>query len=482
MKTPADVILALEANPSRNKKEEIIADAWKNGIVDFFEGAQMAYDALRTFGIKKVPLIEGDDDPNFKSNLDWNRFKKVARDLETRKLTGNMARDTLRSAADAASINEWNVFYRRVLLKDLKCGITESTVNKVLKATKDPNAEKYIIPVFSCQLAKNGDDHPKKLKGVQLLDPKLDGVRIITILDKSTNTVTQYTRDGRVNDNFPHISNSLANLLPHLTESLVLDGEMVSRAFQALMTQLNRKEDVDTSDAKLALFDCVPLKYFLMGEYTVSQTDRHEALVQFQPHFDTIAKDIVYVIPKLAVDLDTKDGQDTFKEFNRDAIEAGYEGIMVKDPNASYRTKRTDAWLKIKPFITVDLEVVDVVPGTPDTKYAHTMGALLCAGTDQGRKIEVSVGSGYSDELRDQIWANKDQVIKRIVEAKGDVLTKSQNSDVWSLRFPTFLQFRGWEPGEKLQLFSRMLYKMFNVNFQKRQQSLDLFFSIKRRV
>ena len=40
MKTAADVILALEANSSRNKKEEIIADAWKQGIVEFFEGWQ----------------------------------------------------------------------------------------------------------------------------------------------------------------------------------------------------------------------------------------------------------------------------------------------------------------------------------------------------------------------------------------------------------------------------------------------------------
>lgn len=450
MKTAADVVLALQENSSRIKKEAIIKEAWKLGIVEFFEGAQMAYDALRVYGIKKIPLIESDDDPNFVSDFGWARFKKIANDLEARKLTGNIARDTLRSAADVADIKEWNGFYRRVLLKDLKCGITESTVNKVLKSLKDKNAEQYIIPVFSCQLAKNGDDHPKKLVGVKLLDPKLDGVRIVTILDKTKNTVTQYSRDGRLNENFPHIVAALSNILPHITESLVLDGEMISRSFQELMRQLNRKEDVDTSDAKLALFDCLPLKDFLSGECSMTQTERHEALVQFQPHFDKIVNGQIYVIPKLAVDLDTDEGQKTFKEFNRETIEAGYEGIMVKDPNATYRTKRTDAWLKIKPFITIDVAVVEVVPGTPGTKYEKTMGALLCAGVDQNRKIEVSVGSGYSDELRDQIWSNKEAVIGRIIEAKGDVLTKSQNSDVWSLRFPTFMQFRGWEPGEKI--------------------------------
>jgi len=175
MQTAADVILALEADSSRTKKEAIIKEAWNLGIIEFFEGAQMAYDSLRTFGVRKVPLIESDNDSNFVADFNWARFKKVAYELETRKLTGNMARDTLRSAANVADVKEWNAFYRRVLLKDLKCGITESTINKVLKATKDNTAEKYIIPVFSCQLAKNGEDHPKKLVGVKLLDPKLDG-------------------------------------------------------------------------------------------------------------------------------------------------------------------------------------------------------------------------------------------------------------------------------------------------------------------
>ena len=408
----------------------------------------MAYDALRTFGVKKVPLIEGDDDANFSSSFTWVSFKKLAADLESRKLSGNAARDVLRAAADSASVKDWNRFYRRVLLKDLKCGVTDRTINDVL--AKHPSAKKYMIPVFSCQLAKNGEDHPKKMRGPKLLDPKLDGVRIITILDKTRGTVTQYSRDGRLNENFPQIAGVLANLLPVITESMVFDGEVVSRSFQALMKQLNRKDDVDTKDAKLALFDCLPLDDFLAGECNLTQVQRHEALVQFIPLLDTVANGFVYVIPKLAVNLDTLEGQQTFKEFNRETVDAGYEGIMVKDPAATYRTKRTDAWMKIKPFITVDLEIVDCEPGKPESKFANTLGGLVCRGTDQGKLIEVTVGGGYSEELRDQIWTNRASIKGRIVEIKGDALTKSQDSDVWSLRFPVFMQFRGWEPGEKI--------------------------------
>ena len=449
MKNPADVIAALEANNSRLEKERIIQTAWDAGLIEFFQGAQMAYDALRTFGVKKVPFIAEGDDDSTDNSFTWDRFILITTQLENRTLTGNEAKAVLLASADAAPVRDWNLWYRRILLKDLKCGVSETTINKIL-AKNGARAKNYIIPVFSCQLAKNGDDHPKKMTGPKLLDVKLDGVRIISVLDKNKNTVTQYSRDGRLNENFPQIAAVLAKLIPAIKESMVFDGEVVSRSFQALMKQLNRKEDVNTDDAKLALFDCLPLRDFLAGECQLTQIQRHEALVEFMPLLDQVSKGGVYVIPKLAVDLDTVNGQQSFREFNSETVEAGYEGIMIKDPNATYRTKRTDAWLKMKPFITVDLEVVGVESGKPESRFVNTLGGLVCRGRDQDRDVEVTVGSGFSEELRDEIWRNKDGVIGRIVEIKGDALTKSQDGDAWSLRFPVFMQFRGWTPGEKI--------------------------------
>ena len=444
---PYEIVALLESTPGRLDKEQIVLDAWNAGCVEFFLGCQMAYDALRTYGVKKVSLIEDDNDPSFKSTFTWNDFVILIEKLETRKLTGHAARDAILNAANTADVNEWNGFYRRVLLKDMKAGFTDGTINRVLEKVGKQAAD-YIVPVFSCQLAKNGEDHPKKMVGPKLIDPKLDGVRIVTILDKDKGAVMQYSRDGRLNENFPQITTSMASLLPHIKVSMVFDGEMISKNFQALMTQLHKKE-ADTGDAKLALFDCLPLKDFMNGECKLTQSQRHEALTQFVPMLDKVCTDI-YVIPKLALDLSTPEGQTTFKEFNREAIESGYEGIMVKDPKATYKTKRSDAWLKVKPWITVDLEVVGFEIGTPGTKNANTLGALVCKGLDNGRLIETNVGSGFSDELRDWIWNNQDKVLGMIVEVETDVLTKSQNSDIWSLRFPVFARFRGWEPGQKI--------------------------------
>lgn len=449
MKNPADVIQALEQTNSRLEKERVLRDAWQAGITEFFQGAKWACDSLLTFGVKKVPLLADADPAGFRPSFSWQNFQELVDKLAARELTGNAARDAISQAADGTQQHVWNNFYRRVLLKDLRCGVTETTINKVLKA-QGALAQPYIIPVFSCQLAEDGVDHEHRITGVRMLDHKLDGVRLLSVLDVETQTVTQYTRNGKLNDNFPQICQWLSSLLPRLKHSVVLDGEVVSANFQSLMTQVNRKSNVDTSDAHLALFDVVPLADFKKGRCEITQQDRHDIVVGLGGFLEAQSQGKIYVIPKLTVDLDTPEGQDTYREFNREALDLGFEGIMIKDPFAAYTTKRGFAWLKKKPFFSLDLEIVQVEPGTPGTKFANTMGAILFRGTHDNKEIEVSVGGGYSEKQRDEFWANRDKLMGVIGEVETDAITKSQNSDVYSLRFPRFVRLRGWEPGEKI--------------------------------
>lgn len=443
---PSQVIQQLENTNSRLEKEAIIRAAWHAGCTEFFEGAQQALDNLITYGVQKVPIILEDD--QVPHAFGWAEFQSLAQQLSSRTLTGNAARDALRAAADSCTTDHWNFWYRRLLLKDLKAGVSEKTINAVLSGL-GPKAKTYQVPVFSCQLAKSAADHPKKLKGVKLLDNKTDGIRLLTVVEKS-GAVTQYTRNGIQNTNFGHIAQQLSGLAPHLTESIVLDGEMISTNFQALMTQVNRKENVDTSDSQLMLFDIIPLTHFRTGEYAVSQRDRHAALCELIPLLNELTGGSVQVEPKLEVNLDTPEGQIALTEFNTQALALKYEGIMIKDPRAPYKCKRSDAWLKSKPWETYDLVVTHVEPGKSGTKYEHTMGAVWFEGEDAGRKISVSVGSGWSDADRDAIWSQRVEILGQIGEIKTDVLTLSQSGDTWSMRFPVFMRWRGFTPGEKI--------------------------------
>ena len=77
------------------------------------------------------------------------------------------------------------------------------------------------------------------------------------------------------------------------------------------------------------------------------------------------------------------------------------------------------------------------------------MGALVCKGIDDSREILVNVGSGFSDGLRHDIWQSRPDVIDQLVEIKADAITKNQDG-TYSLRFPRFKTFRGFNPGEKI--------------------------------
>ena len=62
----------------------------------------------------------------------------------------------------------------------------------------------------------------------------------------------------------------------------------------------------------------------------------------------------------------------------------------------------------------------------------------------------MSVGSGLTDEQREKYWAAKDKLIGRLVEVRADAITKSIEGEHFSLRFPRFKSFRGFEEDEKI--------------------------------
>jgi DNA ligase-1 len=212
------------------------------------------------------------------------------------------------------------------------------------------------------------------------------------------------------------------------------------------MRQVHRKSDVQADDSVLHLFDRLTLEEFQQGQSQESQQARTQALIGWH-HSVRDRLPNVQVLSHELVDLDSAEGQQRFRDINQQAIAGGYEGIMIKDPDAVYECRRTTAWLKSKPFIEITLEVKDVEIGTG--KNQGRLGALVCQGQDDGREISVNVGSGFTDDLRNNIWADRNAVIGNMVEIRADAITQNQDG-TYSLRFPRFLRFRGFVPGEKI--------------------------------
>jgi DNA ligase-1 len=438
MNSPWNIILELEADNSRLIKEAIIKREAEAGNDEFFAGCRLALDAMTTFGVKQVDIKTGNG-----RNLSWTGFKQLADALASRQLTGHDAQHAIAHARMNATEEQWNNWYRRILIKDLRCGTSEKTINKVVeKKYKD-----YAIPVFSCQLAHDSANHESKVAGERLIEVKLDGVRVITIVYPSGH-VDQYSRNGKELVNFPHIKEQLARHARWFAEPVVLDGEVMSASFQDLMKMVHRKSDVKSDDAILNLFDIITLREFQEGVGNHRQIDRSVTLAAWYSQCADHMPNVTVVGQEL-VDLREPAGQARFKQINQEAVDGGYEGIMIKDPSAVYECKRSVSWLKLKPYIEVSLSVVAVEEGTG--RNEGKLGALICEGEDDGKRIKVNVGSGFSDSDRDTYWKSRDEVVGQIVEVRADAATKSQDSEeTWSLRFPRFLRFRGFKAGEKL--------------------------------
>ena len=398
----------------------------------FLNGLRICYNPYITFGVKQIPSTEGiTGAPN-----PYEEFEDLLTNLMIRQLTGNAARDAILGVSLKFDSDEWNLFLAPILRRDMRCGISEKTINKICKGTP------YEIPTFGCQLAANSEGRPE-MNGVKWLEPKLDGARVLLVVTED-NTATCYSRNGKVFDNFTHVEEQV---LEHATAfrialgtsgGFVLDGEIMGKSFQDLMRQAQRKENVQTADTVFNVFDILPLEDFKRGYWNAQLRKRVAILERLGMAFDKMPNVSTLDIP-IVVDLSTEQGQADLHAYANEMVTAGFEGIMIKDLEAPYECKRNTFWMKWKPTITVDLPVIALEEGTGRNK--GRLGALVCSGNDHGKDITVNVGSGFSDTERDLFWNQKADVVGRTAEILCDIITQNQDG-TYSLRFPRFVRWR----------------------------------------
>jgi DNA ligase-1 len=437
----ASWINKLNESDSRLHKEDVVRQALEAATlgslnsIQFLKLAKACYNPYTTYGIKKIPDTVGIID----AENPWTDFNELLEQLRNRSLTGYAARDAVQEMSERFDSAEWNVFCAAVLRRDLRAGISSTTINKICKKTV------YEIPVFGCQLATSCEGRPE-MKGMKRLEPKLDGVRVLLTIIPADSGVTTicFSRNGKVFDNFTHIEEQIQSVWHKLARNhsglingFVLDGEVIGNTFQELMRQARRKTDVQALDSVFNVFDIIPLEDFRRGHWNAPLSKRIELLDKMRPVIDTLAN--VELLPHIMVDLDTAAGKDQLERYAKDNVNAGFEGIMIKNCDAPYICKRSTDWMKWKPVITVDLQVVGLEEGTG--RNEGRLGALVCSGVDDGKEITVNVGSGFSDADRDSYWAESNIIIGRTAEVMCDVITQNQDG-TYSLRFPRFIRFR----------------------------------------
>lgn len=116
MTRAVDVYKKLISTSNRDEQRLLILEAWNNDVEEFFLGLALAMGPYE-FGLEKVPEIDDIDDGS--GTLTFDEFNKLAMALANQQLKGKEAKAAVNQAAMEANVTEWNLWYRKILVKSL---------------------------------------------------------------------------------------------------------------------------------------------------------------------------------------------------------------------------------------------------------------------------------------------------------------------------------------------------------------------------
>ncbi|GAB3025043.1 ATP-dependent DNA ligase LigA [Natronobiforma cellulositropha] len=265
----------------------------------------------------------------------------------------------------------------------------------------------------------------------------------------------------------------------HLERPAILDGEVVAvdeagdpLPFQAVLRRFRRKHDVEAARTAVPVspvfFDCLHAD----GEDLLEAplTERHARL-------ESLLRDHEDQPPEGVSALVLSDDPDEIESIDAAALEAGHEGIMLKDPNSTYSPgRRGRHWRKHKPDVeTLDLVVTGAEWG--EGRRATFLGTFeLSVRTDDGYETVGKVATGITDEtladltdlLEPHVRAQDGQTVTlepAVVFEVGyeEIQVSPTYTSGYALRFPRFVGVRSDKDPEDSDCLER-LERLFDAS------------------
>lgn len=407
-----EVLQGIASVSARTTKEQMLSKALEDET--FRKVCIYAYDPFRTYGVKPELDRPGTGTCPLVSPDMWVLLGM----LEARKLTGHAAQKGL-DAAYEIMCPEGGIVLSRILRKDLRAGFTDGSINRVRPDT---------IPTFKAMLA-----HPYEAKRVKnwpvMMEPKLDGVRVLARVDYNAGTTQFFSRNGKPFPAIEHLGKDLLDLgLPDDPGTVwFFDGEAITSDFYDAVGAVRRKSE-KADKAEFQVFDLITEQEFLKGSLGRNYETRRYTLEELIP----VDSEGPIKRVEAAVAYNEDDIQWQYAEWRSQ----GFEGAIVKPLGGFWVPKRSHGWMKMKAQETLDLRVVDVLEG--EGKYAGMLGAIVV----DNDGTEVRVGSGLSDEQRRDLWEARN-LVGRLIEVEYHEKTPDG-----SLRHPRFVRFRDDKDGE----------------------------------
>ena len=410
----------ITASNSRKYKQEILSNYAEDEDIKYI--LHFVYNPYITTGIstKKLERVVGVDEVKIsfiptstKDILEYLKSHNTGRDEDIQTI------NCFKSIVDPKYLD----LLDKIICKNIQLGIDSITINKII-----PN----LIPTFNVMLANNYFEHTSAVEGKFFaITTKIDGGRIIAI--KENNVVTFYTRSGQKYEGLVDLEKEMQELMPN---NIALDGEITLLNPGNLSSKEQYKETMkitrklgEKHGVKMKVFDMMQAKEFKAQICETPYMTRRVALTA------AIFKDKKFTYFERLPVLYQGNDIDKISSILNDQIQKGEEGIMINILDAPYEFKRTNNLLKVKKMQDIDLEVIGFEEGI--NKNKGKLGAILA--NYKGKVLKV--GSGFSDQLREEIWNNQDNYLGLTMTVQYFEETHNADGEV-SLRFPVFIDFR----------------------------------------
>jgi DNA ligase-1 len=414
-----DILQALEETSSRKDKENILKALPPGGVQQFKYIAFLTYDPSVDFYVKEF------DESEFNHNC--VSLREVLRDLEQliakRVFTGKQAKQWIEDQYSMLSADDAEVF-KRVVRRDLRCGLSAKTINKVFPGT-----------VFEDTYQRCSTFSEKNLKNIKfpcISQTKMDGLYCDIFV---TDTVQYWTRNGSM---LP-LNSTWDQTLVQIAKNYVIMGEVVAvddagkLMGRAASNGYINSNSVDLSRVRFFIWDMVPL-----AEHQVRKS-KDGYIERFHNGIDVIDEKLAHPQWRRVESVICNDQSDIMNHF-RVNRERGEEGTIIKDMSSRWKPGMSKDQVKVKVVFECEMRLVGYKEGTG--KNAGRLGALVFQ-SDEG-EVEVAVGTGYSEKDRVDLWKVVDQAVREgwIGTIRANDTTETKSDEKMSLFHPRFVEWR----------------------------------------
>lgn len=402
------------------------------------EVLQMAYNPDKKYGINEAKFDKA------RKKITSEIYEKTLGKVELDKTIWERYKNSLESIASKKGIKESDVeglfssyflgldekgyaLLKGVLFKDLRIGMDVKTFNKIW------NDFYFRFPYMGCKPFKM--ENLQKITYPAIAQTKMDGLFCNVIVDTKNKSVEYISRQGKP----LNINGSLENELLKLNtnEKFVLNGEILcidSETKKPLPREISNgiirrdnktKEELDS--IIIVCWDVIPYDNFVEGKWDREYTARLALLKQICQKCSKVKMVNTYEVENL---------ESAMELFNK-LYSQGEEGIVVKNKNGIWKDGKPSWQVKVKNESECDLRAIGFEEGSG--AYAGMCGTINCVSED--KLLQVGVKPRTPEQALD-VWQNQDKYLNKILTVKYNAKIKRQDSEIYSLFLPVFVEWR----------------------------------------